>query len=172
MPDSGVRGEPQPPSVCRDEPREAAQPPTGIVLAFDFGTQRIGVAMGELMLGQAQPLTVIKAEANDARFAAIADLIRQWQPVRLVVGLPRHLDGTDNELSERCRRFARQLQGRHGLPVVLVDERLTSAAAEADQRQRGIGWRTGKASLDAEAAAIMLQNHFDEGHHAAATPGH
>jgi putative holliday junction resolvase len=152
--------------------RAATPPQAGIVLAFDFGTRRIGVAIGELMLGQARPLTVVTAMGNEARFATIAALIRQWQPTRLVVGLPHHLDGTDNELSERCRRFARQLQGRHSLPVILIDERLTSAAAAESQRQRGLGWRQGKESLDAEAAAIMLQNHFDESHYVAATSGH
>lgn len=143
-------------------PDGAAQ---GAVLAFDFGTRRIGVAIGELMLGQARPLTTIDAEANDARFAAIAKLIAEWQPVRLVVGLPLALDGSGHEMTDRARRFARQLEGRYRLPVVLADERLTSTAADEALRTRGLGWRERKASLDAEAAATLLQSYFDEGAH-------
>lgn len=139
--------------------------PDGVVLAFDFGTRRIGVAIGEMMLGQARPLTTLDAVSNDARFAAIAGLIAEWQPSRLVVGLPHTLDGDDHEMTERCRRFARQLEGRYRLPVALVDERLSSAAADEALRGRGLGWRQRKARIDAEAAAILLQNFFDENRH-------
>ena len=134
----------------------------GTVLAFDFGTRRIGVAVGEMMLGSARPLTTISAAANDARFAAIGKLIDEWRPGCLVVGLPLSLDGESHEMTERCRRFARQLEGRYRLPVLLVDERLTSTAAEESLRERGLDWRRRKASLDAEAAATLLQSHFDE----------
>jgi putative holliday junction resolvase len=134
----------------------------GTVLAFDFGTRRIGVAVGEMMLGSARPLTTISAEANDTRFAAIGKLIDEWRPARLVVGLPLSLDGESHDMTERCRRFARQLEGRFRLPVLLVDERLTSTAADEDLRERGLDWRRRKASLDAEAAATLLQSHFAE----------
>lgn len=137
----------------------------GTVLAFDFGTRRIGVALGEMMLGQARPLTTISAEANDARFAAVGKLIAEWQPARLVVGLPLSLDDCDHEMTERCRRFARQLEGRYRLPVHLVDERLSSAEADARLRDRGLDWQARKAAVDAEAAAILLQNYFDESCH-------
>jgi putative holliday junction resolvase len=134
----------------------------GTVLAFDFGTRRIGVAVGEMMLGTARPLTTISAEANDARFGAIDKLIKEWQPCRLVVGLPLSLEGADHEMTDRCRRFARQLEGRFRLPVVLVDERLTSTAADENLRERGLDWRRRKTTLDAEAAALILQGHFNE----------
>lgn len=136
----------------------------GTVLAFDFGTRRIGVAVGEMMLGTARPLTTIAAEANDARFNAIGKLIAEWQPATLVVGLPLSLDGAAHEMTERCRRFARQLEGRYRLPVVLVDERLTSASADERLRAQGRDWRSRKAAIDAEAAAILLQSHFDQSH--------
>lgn len=132
----------------------------GTVLAFDFGTRRIGVAVGEMMLGTARPIATIAAEANDARFAAIGKLIDEWRPDRLVVGLPLSLSGESHEMTDRCRRFARQLEGRYRLPVLLVDERLTSTAAEEHLRERGLDWRRRKASLDAEAAATLLQAHF------------
>lgn len=134
----------------------------GTVLAFDFGTRRIGVAVGEVMLGTSRPLTTISAEANDARFATIEKLIAEWRPVRLVVGLPLSLDGEAHEMTDRSRRFARQLEGRFRLPVVLVDERLTSTSADERLREQGRDWRSRKATLDAEAAAILLQAHFDE----------
>lgn len=137
----------------------------GTVLAFDFGTRRIGVAIGETLLGQARPLTIIAAEANDRRFEAIARLIDEWQPARLVVGLPLSLDGEAHDMTDRARRFARQLEGRFRLPVFLVDERLTSTAAEESLRARGLNWRARKDSLDAEAAATLLQSHFDQGSH-------
>lgn len=136
-----------------------------IVLAFDFGTRRIGVAVGEMMLGSARPLTTISAEANDARFAAIGKLVEEWRPAALVVGLPLSLDGEASDMTERCKRFARQLEGRYRLPVALVDERLTSVAAEEQLRQRGLGWQRRKETLDAEAAAVLLQAFLDSHRH-------
>lgn len=135
----------------------------GTLLAFDFGTRRIGVAVGEMMLGTARPLTTIAAEANEARFQAIGKLIAEWQPTRLLVGLPLSLEGESHDMTERCRRFARQLEGRFRLPVVMVDERLSSASADEQLRAQGLDWRERKAVVDAEAAAILLQDYFDQG---------
>lgn len=122
------------------------------VLGFDFGLKRIGVAVGNTLLKQAQPLTIITAATNDAKFAAIAALMQEWQPARCIAGLPRHPDGAEHEMTVRCRRFANQLQGRFGTPVVLVDERYSSAVIP---QQRG-------ELIDAQAAAIILQQYFDE----------
>ncbi len=120
------------------------------VLGFDFGLQRIGVAVGNSLLRQAQPLTIIDAASNDAKFAAIGTLLEQWQPARCIVGLPLHPDGAPHAMSARCRRFANQLQGRFKLPVQLVDERYSSAVLP---QRRGV-------RIDAEAAAIILQQYF------------
>lgn len=136
-------------------------PASGVVLAFDFGTRRIGVAMGETILGLARPLTTIEGEANAPRFAAIEALLREWQPARLVVGLPLALDGTPHDMTARARRFANQLHGRFGLPVDLVDERLTSAEAESRMREAGTDTRRHRAQVDAVAAQIILQSYFD-----------
>jgi putative Holliday junction resolvase len=136
----------------------------GTLLAFDFGTRRIGVAVGEMMLGTARPLTTIAVEANEARFQAIGKLVAEWQPARLLVGLPMSLEGEAHDMTERCRRFARQLEGRFRLPVVMVDERLSSASADEQLRAQGLDWRERKAAVDAEAAAILLQDYFDQGH--------
>jgi putative Holliday junction resolvase len=115
---------------------EAVCQPQGTVLAFDFGEKRIGVAVGEWQLRQAHPLTVIHGEANAARFAALAALIREWQPASLVVGRPTSLDGAETAMTARCTRFANQLRGRFGLCVDYVDERLSSADAEQPTRRR------------------------------------
>jgi putative holliday junction resolvase len=136
--------------------------PEGTVLAFDFGTQRIGVAIGEGLLGQARALTTIDSPANDARFTAIARLIAEWQPARLVVGLPLALDGTEHEMTARSRRFAHQLEGRYRLPVELVDERLTSVEAERGLKPGRD--KAAKARIDAEAARIILQDWFEHAH--------
>jgi putative Holliday junction resolvase len=124
------------------------------VLAFDFGLKRIGVAVGNTGLKQAQPLQVIAAATNDAKFAAIETLIKEWQPARCIVGLPLHPDGAEHEMSVRCRRFANQLHGRYGVTTVLVDERYSSAVI---QHQRG-------ERIDDQAAAIILQQYFDDTH--------
>mgnify|MGYP001447446748 CR=1 FL=1 len=145
----------------------APLPARGTLLGFDFGLARIGVASGELETGLASPLTTLREESNDARFAAIARLIAEWRPVALVVGLPAHLDGREHELTARCRRFANQLHGRFALPVCTVDERLSSVAAEAELAAAGVrGWRERKDVLDAAAARLILQSFLDSNRHA------
>lgn len=123
-----------------------------IVLGFDFGIKRIGIAMGNTLTGQAQPLAVVKAIDNAARFAQIGALIAEWTPTRLIVGEPRHPDGAEHEMTLRCRRFANQLHGRFSLPVELVDERYSSAVIRAKRGE----------VIDAKAAAIILQQYFDD----------
>lgn len=134
----------------------------GTVLAFDFGERYVGVAVGDTVTGIAHPLQTIDAEASATRFAAIARLIAEWQPLRLVVGLPLSLDGEEHELTRRARRFARQLEGRFGLPVAFADERLSSADAEARLREAGRGGRRNKDLVHPVAAQIILQAHLDE----------
>ena len=126
--------------------------PVELILGFDFGIKRIGVAVGNTLTAQAQPLAVIKAIDNAARFKAIGELIGAWKPARLIVGEPRHPDGAEHEMTLRCRRFANQLHGRFNLPVVLVDERYSSAVIVA--RRGDI--------IDDQAASIILQQYFDD----------
>ncbi|MEO1767241.1 Holliday junction resolvase RuvX [Thiobacter aerophilum] len=137
-------------------------PQRGTVLAFDFGSKRIGVAVGELELRLAHPLATLPGEPREARFLAIGELVREWQPVLFVVGLPRHLDGSEHAFAGRCRRFARQLEGRFGIPAVLVDERLSSRAAQEDLIDSGIKRGRSRAVLDQAAARHILQRFFDE----------
>jgi len=133
----------------------------GCVLAFDFGEKRIGVAVGEHMLGIAHPLTTIETEATDERFRIIAELIKEWQPSMFVVGLPLSMDGEEHALTLLSKKFARRLDGRFGLPVVMIDERLTSAEASQTLKQIGIGGRKQKPMLDQVAAQHILQSYFD-----------
>jgi putative Holliday junction resolvase len=140
--------------------------PDGTVLAFDFGEKRIGVATGETLLGSAHPLTVISAESNDDRFAAIGKLIAEWHPVQLVVGLPTHADGTPHETTRLAQKFAERLKRRYHLPVAFADERLTSLDAAARLRETGRDSRSARPLLDAVAAQLILQTWFESPHHA------
>jgi putative holliday junction resolvase len=115
-------------------------------LALDFGLKRTGVAVGNRLLRTAQPQPTIQAE-GDARFARIAERLREWQPDALVVGVPFHPDGAEHENTLRARRFARQLRGRFGLPVFEVDERYSTTEALA----------AGARDADAGAACIILE---------------
>ena len=135
-------------------------PVSTTVLAFDFGEKRIGVAVGDLALRIAHPLTTIAAEDNATRFAEIGKLIAEWTPARLVVGLPMHEDGAEHEVSRLARRFANRLEGRFGIAVTLVDERLTSVAAESRLREAGVRGDRVKATLDAAAASEILAAYF------------
>ena len=114
----------------------------GVVLAFDFGARRTGVAIANSVTRAARPLTIITVDANDARWRAITALVDEWQPTQFVVGIPRHPDGAADEMTARCERFARQLEGRFGRLVARIDERYTSAVSDGD---------------DAEAASLILQ---------------
>jgi putative Holliday junction resolvase len=125
----------------------------GVVLGFDFGLRRIGVALGNGLTRSARPLQILRRTSdrlNDAAWHEIASLITQWTPDMLVVGVARHPDGQDHAMTAHCERFARQLEGRFRLAVARVDERYSTAVLPGDH-----------ASDDA-AAAVILQQWFDE----------
>jgi putative Holliday junction resolvase len=132
------------------------------VLAFDFGEERTGAAVGDTTVGIAHPLTTIAAGDKKTRYAGIAALVHEWRPALLVVGLPAHLDGTEHELSRLVRKFARELGGRFNLPVELVDERLTSASAESSLAEAGVASHKRKPVIDQVAAQHILQAWLDE----------
>ena len=115
-------------------------------LALDFGVKRTGFAVGNRLLRTAQPQGTLQAE-GDARFAKIAERLREWQPDALVVGVPFHPDGAEHENTRRARKFSRQLQGRFHLPVFEVDERYTTTEAHA----------MGAKDADAAAACLILE---------------
>ncbi|TMG80764.1 MAG: Holliday junction resolvase RuvX [Betaproteobacteria bacterium] len=133
----------------------------GTVLAFDFGTQRIGVAVGETKLGVAHPLTTIPNRGGAERVKAIEALIAEWRPVLLLVGLPTHADGTPHAMTARARGFARQLEDRFALPVAFTDERFTTRAASSALRDAATRVRDRKAVRDRIAAQLILQAYLD-----------
>ena len=142
------------------------RPPTiqiqGTLLAFDFGTERIGVAVGNSISASARALTTVHGNQNEKRFADIAKLVHEWQPAVLIVGLPSHPDGVTHEITRLSRRFARRLKGRFSLPVILVDERYTSTAASTQLNSMGVHGIKQKPLLDQYAAQQILQAYFDE----------
>lgn len=125
--------------------------PTGAqtFLAFDWGERRVGVASGNALTRTASPLPTVQAQ-GDARWQRLGGVIRDWRPDALVVGVPYHPDGAPHEQTQRARRFARQLHGRTGLPVVEVDERYSSTEAHA----------LGADDADAGAACIILEQYL------------
>ena len=130
------------------------------MLAFDFGTRRIGVAVGNTLTRVAHPLSTIEAGLS-MRMAAIGALIAEWQAEQLVVGLPVHADGTPHAMTRNARRFAADLAERFKLPVALVDERWTTETAQDELRAEHRG-REGRAMRDQVAAQLILQAYFDE----------
>jgi putative Holliday junction resolvase len=131
-----------------------------VLLAFDYGSRRIGVAVGQATTGTASPAGVIPV-AGTPDWAALERCVREWSPARLLVGLPYNMDGTETLLTGTCRGFGKELSRRFGLPVEFVDERLTSAAAQADLRDaRRSGARTRRVTredIDANAARVILE---------------
>ena len=134
--------------------------PAGTVLAFDFGAKRLGVAVGELSLRIAHPLTTIHATTDRDRLRRVAPLVQEWAPVLLVVGLPAHMDGGEHVLSARCRAFAQRLQARFRIQTRLVDETLTSHAAGRSLGEAGVRGQRQKAVLDQVAAQHILETFF------------
>jgi putative holliday junction resolvase len=134
---------------------------SGTIMAFDFGEKRIGVATGETMLKVAHPLTTISAEENEVKFTQIGVLIQECCPALLVVGLPMHMDGKSHLLTQLSKKFAQRLEGRFNLPVIMIDERLSSVEASQNLNEAGIKGIKQKAMLDAVAAQSILQSYFD-----------
>jgi len=120
-------------------------------LAFDYGTKRIGVAIGNSEIRQAQPLKTIYNKSLDDTFGAIQKIVKEWEVSLFVVGLPTHPDGAEHEMTKLAKRFGNQLNGRLNLPVEWVDERYTSAVVDD---------RLG--DVDSQAAVLILEQYFQE----------
>ena len=121
---------------------------TQTLLAFDYGEKRIGVAVGNTITKTAEPLTIIQQKNQDERWKVIEQLIQEWQPKILIVGLPKHPDGAEHEMTHKAKRFGNQLNGRFQKQVIWVDERYTSASVEGGN--------------DALAAQLILQQYLEE----------
>ena len=131
----------------------------GTLLGFDFGTEKIGIAVGQTLTGTANPLLTLRYVRQKPDWDGIARLIAEWQPEALVVGLPMEMSDTEAEIAPRARRFARQLEGRFHLPVHLADERLTSREA---WRQLGKAAHQDLARVDAVAAQLILETWLEQ----------
>jgi putative pre-16S rRNA nuclease len=137
---------------------------SGTVIGFDFGARRIGVAVGETATCIANPLGAIDAAANEARWREIDRIVAEWRPVAFVVGEPHHADGSEHAVAKLAGKFARRLAGRYELPVVMVDETLTSAIAEQNLREARTRRKPrdkARADIDALAASLILQSFLD-----------
>lgn len=135
------------------------------VLGFDYGTARIGVAVLNTLAGIATPQSTVAARDGVPDWAALSRCIQEWRPARLVVGMPRKLDGSDSAMQATIERFIRQLQGRYALPVDVVNEQLSSREAEQRlklARQAGRKRKVRKDEIDQVAAAIILESWMQE----------
>lgn len=134
------------------------------LLGFDFGTRKIGVAVGQTITRSATPVTTIRYRDDRPDWPRIESLIRDWQPSALVVGLPHNMDDTECDWSPRVHRFSRQLEGRFGLRVHLVDERLTSIEARHQLTASARRRPPTHEAVDAMAAALILETWLREQH--------
>lgn len=140
----------------------------GTLLGFDYGTRHIGVAVGQALTGDARPLETLGTVNDKPDWSAIARLIETWRPSALVVGIPLNMDGSEQDMTHAARRFARQLEGRFGLAVHPVDERLSSIEAAEQLHARGDEDPAGgrrprrRRGIDAVAAQVILQTWFSE----------
>ncbi len=140
--------------------------PEEIVMAFDFGEKRIGVAVGNTVTAQAQPLTTLHVESNQDRLAAVGKLVAEWQPSRFVIGEATYgnetADAPIHPIAHLAHKFGNRLKENFRLPVEYVNEFLSSVAAEQLLSERGIKGIAQKEHIDAVAAQIILQNYLDE----------
>jgi len=137
-----------------------------VVLAFDYGTRRIGVAVGQTLTGTASPAGFLASSDAGPDWQAVKQCLHEWAPSRLLVGLPYNMDGSDTVLTATCRAFGDELAQRFGLPVEFVDERLTSRAATDELREaRRSGAKTRRVrpeDIDALAARLILESWLRE----------
>jgi len=126
------------------------------ILGFDFGTKRIGIAIGQEVTATANPLITINAVKHKPDWESISKIIKEWQPDLFVVGLPVHMDGSEQPMTQAAKRFSNQLNGRYQIPVALMDERLSSDEAESILKEQS-GF-TDKAQIDMMSAQLILQS--------------
>lgn len=135
------------------------------LMGFDFGTRSIGIATGQEITGTASPLTSLKANDGIPDWSQLEKLLKEWQPDLLVVGLPLNMDGTEQEMTVRARKFGQRLHGRFGFQVEFKDERLTTTDAKARLFEHGGYKALGKSRVDAVSAQLILESwmesHYD-----------
>lgn len=144
------------------------------LLGFDFGKKRIGIAIAQEVTGTARPLVTVTAVKHKPDWDSISKIIAEWQPDLLVVGLPLHMDGTEQEMTQAARRFSNQLNGRYQIPIALMDERLSSDEAESIlseqtySKSRSVfrgSMFPDKAQIDMISAQLILQSWMSQQQH-------
>lgn len=124
---------------------------SGTIVAFDFGLARIGAAVGNTLSRSARPVRIFPARTNANKWGGVEAILREWEPVAVVVGVPLRSGGEHQELTDRAERFSRQIEGRFSLPVYPVDERFSSVDVEQ-----------GRMKIDDQSAAVILEQWFSE----------
>jgi putative Holliday junction resolvase len=131
------------------------------VIGVDFGTGSIGFAIGQTLTGTASPIGALKAKDGTPDWQQVEKLLKEWQPDLVVVGLPLNMDGTEQEMTQRARKFANRLHGRFGVQVTTQDERLSTADAKSHLFATG-GYRNlKKGNVDAQSAVVILESYFE-----------
>lgn len=131
-------------------------------IAFDYGVKSIGVAVGQKITGTASPLSALKANDGIPNWQTIADVFAEWQPDNLLVGLPLNMDGSEQEITQRARKFANRLHGRFGLTVHTHDERLSTVDAKARLFELGGFKKLTKEKVDSVSACLIYESWVDE----------
>ena len=131
------------------------------VLGLDYGTKSIGIAIGQQLTASARPLISIKAVDGIPKWEEIAAIITEWKPDLIVVGLPLNMDGTEQEITLRAKKFGNRLNGRFGVKVVTQDERLTTADAKARLFEMGGYKALTKGQVDAMSAVLIIESYFE-----------
>jgi len=139
----------------RQKKESKVQTPAITALAFDYGTGQIGVAVGQTLTNSARPLCVLKARDGTPDWNQIEGILNEWQPKKVLVGLPLNIDGSESDFCVRTRKFARRLHGRFGIHVAMMDERLTTFEAK---QQTGLRHNFRDNPIDDTAACLILES--------------
>ena len=131
------------------------------IMAVDFGTGSIGFAIGQSLTGTASPLNAVKAKDGTPNLQEVQKLMEEWQPDLVVVGLPLNMDGTEQPMTQRARKFANRLHGRFGVQVTTHDERLTTVDAKAHLFHKGGFKNLKKGNIDSQSAVVILESYFE-----------
>ncbi len=134
---------------------------SGTILAFDYGLKSIGVAVGQQLTGSASTLKALKAQDGTPDWQQIEQLLKEWQPAFVVVGLPLNMDGTEQPFTLRVHKFVNRLHGRFGIKVLTHDERLTTVDARADLFAQGGFKKLSKDAVDCWSAKLILESYFE-----------
>ena len=134
---------------------------TQTVIGVDFGTGSIGFAIGQTLTGTASPIGALKAKDGTPDWQQVEKLLKEWQPDLVVVGLPLNMDGTEQEMTARAKKFANRLHGRFGVQVATQDERLSTADAKATLFASGGFKKLKKGNVDAQSAVVILESYFE-----------